>query len=67
MANPKATVETAHYDGPAGGWGSLKGISRIFGEEWPTPAAIEPLARQNRPHGFRRALLMGKARRLSPV
>ena len=52
MANPKATVETAHYDGPAGGWGSLKGISRIFGEEWPTPAAIETLARQNKPHGF---------------
>ncbi len=52
MANSKAAVETAHYDGPAGGWGSLRGIARIFGEEWPTPAAIETLARQNKPQGF---------------
>ncbi len=53
MANrTAATVETVHYDGPAGGWGSLKGITRIFGAEWPTPAAIETLARQNKPHGF---------------
>ena len=25
--------ETVHYDSPAGGWGSLRGIARIFGEE----------------------------------
>lgn len=38
--------------GPAGGWGSLKSIARIYGEAWPTPAAIEALARQNKPGGF---------------
>ena len=52
MADSRASARTAHYDGPAGGWGSLRGITRIFGEEWPTPAAIETLARQNKPHGF---------------
>ena len=41
-----------HYDGPAGGWGSLKGIARIFGKEWDTPAVLETLARQNKPGGF---------------
>ena len=43
---------TAEYDGPAGGWGSLKGIATIFGREWATPAAIETLMRQNKPKGF---------------
>ncbi|CCD90803.1 putative Oxidoreductase alpha (molybdopterin) subunit; formate dehydrogenase [Bradyrhizobium sp. ORS 375] len=43
---------TVHYDGPAGGWGSLRGISRIFGKEWDTPTAIETLMRQNKPRGF---------------
>ncbi len=38
--------------GPAGGWGSLISIARIYGEAWPTPAAIEALARQNKPGGF---------------
>ena len=52
MAQRSATAQVVHYDGPAGGWGSLRGITRIFGEEWPTPAAIETLARQNKPHGF---------------
>ncbi len=40
------------YEGPAGGWGSLEGISRVFGKEWSSPMAIETLARQNKPHGF---------------
>ncbi|MFZ5738625.1 MAG: FdhF/YdeP family oxidoreductase [Pseudomonadota bacterium] len=43
---------TVAYDGPAGGWGSLQGISRIFGKEWSSPAAIETLMRQNKPKGF---------------
>ncbi|MGJ4912936.1 FdhF/YdeP family oxidoreductase [Bradyrhizobium sp. HKCCYLRH2060] len=43
---------TVQYDGPAGGWGSLRGISRIFGKEWDTPTAIETLMRQNKPRGF---------------
>jgi molybdopterin-dependent oxidoreductase alpha subunit len=44
--------ETLHYDGPSGGWGSLRGITRIFGKEWNTPAAVETLMRQNKPRGF---------------
>jgi molybdopterin-dependent oxidoreductase alpha subunit len=43
---------TIHYEGPAGGWGSMRGISRIFGKEWTTPAALETLRRQNKPEGF---------------
>ncbi|MBO1076242.1 FdhF/YdeP family oxidoreductase [Roseomonas marmotae] len=49
MPKEKGTV---HYDSPAGGWGSLRGISTIFGKEWSTPLAIETLMRQNKPHGF---------------
>ena len=53
VANPEpAQTEVKHYDGPAGGWGSLRGIASIFGEEWPTPGALETLARQNKPDGF---------------
>lgn len=43
---------TVHYDGPSGGWGSVRGISRIFGKEWATPLATETLFRQNKPKGF---------------
>jgi molybdopterin-dependent oxidoreductase alpha subunit len=52
MANRGGNARTVHYDRPAGGWGSLRGITRIFGAEWPAPTAIETLARQNKPHGF---------------
>jgi molybdopterin-dependent oxidoreductase alpha subunit len=41
-----------HYDGPSGGWGSLKGISRIFGKEMDRPEALGLLRRQNKPGGF---------------
>ena len=44
--------EMAHYDGPAGGWGSLKGIASIFSKEWDTPSVIATLMRQNKPDGF---------------
>ena len=43
---------TVHYDGPSGGWGSLRGITRIFGKEWNTPAVAETLSHQNKPDGF---------------
>lgn len=43
---------TVKYDGPAGGWGSLRGITRIFGKEWPTPGVLDTLAHQNKPGGF---------------
>lgn len=45
-------IENPESEGPAGGWASLKSIARIFGESWPTPAAIETLSRQNKPGGF---------------
>lgn len=49
MANE---TEVAHSEGPAGGWGSLKGIARIFGEAWSSPSALETLSRQNKPDGM---------------
>lgn len=44
--------ETVHYDSPSGGWGSLKGIAKIFGSEATSPAVLETLSRQNKPYGF---------------
>ncbi len=53
MGDPtKQDDDTVHYDGPAGGWGSLRGISSIYGKEWATPAALDTLAHQNKPGGF---------------
>ncbi|MDN4986280.1 FdhF/YdeP family oxidoreductase [Bradyrhizobium sp. WYCCWR 13022] len=56
MARPNKagddTPNTVEYDGPAGGWGSLEGIARIFGKEWDSPAALNTLRRQNKPKGF---------------
>ncbi|MCW6507188.1 FdhF/YdeP family oxidoreductase [Lichenifustis flavocetrariae] len=49
MATNDKTVE---YHGPTGGWGSLEGVSRIFGKEWNSPTALETLLRQNKPGGF---------------
>ncbi|SIQ94190.1 oxidoreductase alpha (molybdopterin) subunit [Rhizobium sp. RU35A] len=47
-----ADRDTVHYDGPAGGWGSLRGITRIFGKELPAPGVLDTLAHQNKPGGF---------------
>jgi len=44
--------DTVDYDGPAGGWGSVRGVASVFGGEWATPAALETLRRQNKPGGF---------------
>lgn len=49
MAKGDATVS---YDGPAGGWGSLRGIARIAGEEGVSPGALATLLEQNKPGGF---------------
>ena len=35
----------------AGGWGSLKGISKVFARELPEPAVLSTLARQNKTAG----------------
>ncbi|WP_126172611.1 FdhF/YdeP family oxidoreductase [Altericroceibacterium xinjiangense] len=44
--------DAVHYEGPSGGWGSLKGIARIFGKEVDGPEAFDLLRRQNKPGGF---------------
>jgi molybdopterin-dependent oxidoreductase alpha subunit len=46
------TLETVHYDGPAGGWGSVRGISQTLLKEVDTPAVGRTLMRQNKPGGF---------------
>jgi molybdopterin-dependent oxidoreductase alpha subunit len=43
---------TVHYDGPTGGWGSVKGITQVFAKERPRPGALETLQQQNKPGGF---------------
>ncbi|PRY93796.1 molybdopterin-dependent oxidoreductase alpha subunit [Hasllibacter halocynthiae] len=43
---------TPEYDHPTGGWGSMKGIARIFGEERSSPLVASVLARQNKPGGI---------------
>jgi molybdopterin-dependent oxidoreductase alpha subunit len=44
--------ETVHYDGPSGGWGSVRGMARILGAELDTPTVTGTLMRQNKPGGF---------------
>ncbi|MEO7691428.1 MAG: FdhF/YdeP family oxidoreductase [Sphingomonas sp.] len=44
--------DTVHYDGPTGGWGSLKGIAETFARELTNPGALETLRRQNKSGGF---------------
>ena len=44
--------ETKHYDGPAGGWGSLKGIGSVFKRELSSPAVVQTLMRQNKTEGY---------------
>lgn len=46
------SISNPESEGPAGGWGSLKSIARVYGDEWPTPAVLETLSRQNKPGGF---------------
>ncbi|MEC7818154.1 MAG: FdhF/YdeP family oxidoreductase [Pseudomonadota bacterium] len=40
-----------HSPGPAGGWGSMKGIARIYAETSASPGALESLRRLNKPKG----------------
>ncbi len=49
---PTRDPRPAEYHGPSGGWGSLRGISSVFGKEWDSPSSIETLMQQNKPHGF---------------
>ncbi len=41
-----------HYDKPAGGWGSLKGIAQVIAKEPVELSAVEALARLNKPKGL---------------
>ena len=43
--------DTPYYDRPSGGWGSLKGVSRIFGDIEPSSVAAKILGKQNKPGG----------------
>ena len=49
--NDDGGVTLPHAPGPAGGWGSLKGIVRIFGEAGWSPAAAVSLGKLNKPKG----------------
>lgn len=40
------------YTGPAGGWGSMKGMARVLPGERPGVDAADALRRQNKPEGF---------------
>ena len=43
--------DTVHDDRPAGGWGSIAGLSHIVSETGLEPAAVKVLARLNKPEG----------------
>ena len=47
----KSTDDLPHSPGPAGGWGSMKGIASIYGETWASPGALDGLRRLNKPKG----------------
>ena len=44
--------QTVHYDSPAGGWGSVRGMARVAGAERNSPSVLNTLRRQNKPGGF---------------
>jgi molybdopterin-dependent oxidoreductase alpha subunit len=50
-ADTQDADEMPHAKGPAGGWGSLKGIARIYGESSAPPGALDSLRRLNKPKG----------------
>ncbi|PVA05979.1 FdhF/YdeP family oxidoreductase [Thalassorhabdomicrobium marinisediminis] len=39
------------YDHPAGGWGSVQSVARMFGTTGPSPVALKMLAKLNKPRG----------------
>lgn len=54
MHRPNPTQQDAdlsHYEHATGGWGSLRGIARIFGESHTSSRALEILRVQNKPKG----------------
>lgn len=45
-------ADTEHYEGAAGGWGSVRGIMETLVEERDSPSVLRTLWRQNKPGGF---------------
>lgn len=45
-------IKPVSTDSPAGGWGSLKGMSEVFARELPSPGVLPTLMRQNKAEGF---------------
>jgi len=43
---------TTSYSGPAGGWGSVRGMAEMVAREKPSPGALATLRTQNKPGGF---------------
>jgi molybdopterin-dependent oxidoreductase alpha subunit len=46
------TINNPESEGPAGGWGSVKSIAHMLGDNKPSAAVMETLFRQNKPGGF---------------
>lgn len=44
--------EISSYDGPAGGWGSVRSLAEILPRERVSPSVLLELERQNKPDGF---------------
>jgi len=44
--------DTVHYNGPSGGWGSVRGMASVYARELSSPAALRTLSEQNKPKGF---------------
>lgn len=51
-SGPKSKPTIKPYDGPAGGYGSLKSVAEILMREGLPLDGIEPLIKQNKPEGF---------------
>lgn len=54
MSEPEEAVQrpdTPHYENATGGWGSLKGVSRVLADQRPSFGAFRTLMRQNKPGG----------------
>jgi molybdopterin-dependent oxidoreductase alpha subunit len=46
------TIDNPESEGPAGGWGSVKSIAHMLGDNKPSPAVLETLLSQNKPGGL---------------
>ncbi|MEG3178629.1 FdhF/YdeP family oxidoreductase [Sphingomonas sp. RB3P16] len=43
---------TTHYSGSSGGFGSIKGMAKVFARELSSPGTLDTLRRQNKPEGY---------------